>query len=277
MNQTTLFPPFTAIRTAWAITGKFTKEEESKLSAAIAEDDLKEIKKRATNIGGKEQQYVDGAISTTLSTLRSLEIVLKGRNLNFDENQKVKDIYLENIKDNIAFGNTAKDFFKSLPTMSITTGIGTISITQLVDKLSGGKADAIVWAFIALACAGAGYLINLYFKQAMRKRIQLQYVTQDYERNIYYEQYITRVKIILTSLYEDVDRIHSNIFGSPYSVNRKSHEIVDDLLKGVRSTMCEFVHKHMREKLVRPDLWPICEAGGKTAKQCRLWEGIKES
>jgi predicted DNA binding CopG/RHH family protein len=115
MNQTTLFPPFTAVRTAWAITGKFIKEEESKLSASIAEDDLKEIKKRAENIGGKEQQYIDGAVSTTLSTLRSLEIVLKGRNLNFDENQKIKDIYLENVKDNIAFGNTAKDFFKSLP------------------------------------------------------------------------------------------------------------------------------------------------------------------
>jgi len=275
MNQTTLFPPFTAIRIAWAITGKFTKEEESKLSAAIAEDNLKEIKNRAAAIGSKEQQYIDGAISTTLSTLRSLEIVLKGRNLNFDENQKVKDIYLENIKDNITFGNTVKDFFKSLPTMSITTGIGTISVTQLLDKLSGGKTDSITWVFIALACAGAGYLINLAVKRAMREKIQLQYISQDYERNIYFEQYINRIQIILTSLYEDIDRIHTNIFGNPYPEKRKSYEITDDLLRGVRSTMCEFVHKHMKEKVITPDLWPICEAGGKITKQCKLWEGIK--
>jgi hypothetical protein len=276
MNQTTLFPPFTTIRTAWAITGKFSKEEESKLSATIAEDNLKDIQKKAEKIGGREQQYVDGAIATTLSSMRSLEIVLKGRNLNFDENQKLRDIYLENIRDNIAFGENAKDFLKSLPTMSVATGIGTISIKQLLENLFGLKLDITTMALIGLSCAGIGYFINILKIIYTRKNKQLQYIAQDYERNVYYDQYISRVKVVLTSLYEDIDRTHRNIFGDKYPTNRKSHEIIDDLLKGVRSTMCKFVHKHMAEKKITPDLWHICETGGKLAGSCRLWEDVRE-
>lgn len=48
-------------------------------------------------------------------------------------------------------------------------------------------------------------------------------VQQDYDRNLYYEQYMSRVAMTLTSLYLDLDRIHQVVFGAPYPVSDGKH------------------------------------------------------
>lgn len=99
-------------------------------------------------------------------------------------------------------------------------------------------------------------------------------VQQDYDRNLYYEQYMSRVAMTLTSLYLDLDRIHQVVFGAPYPVSDgNTTAIVDNLLKGVRPTMCKYAHKHMRHRVITSDLWALCEGGGVPATQCRYWEG----
>lgn len=85
MAVTTTLAPFTAIRLAWAIAGKFTSEPEGKLSAQVAEQTLKGISARAAS-DPKEQSYVSQSEATIQASIRGLEIILKGRNLNFDEN-----------------------------------------------------------------------------------------------------------------------------------------------------------------------------------------------
>jgi len=44
---TKLLPPFTCVRLAWAIASKFSKDDDTKLSATIAEEALKSIKSQA--------------------------------------------------------------------------------------------------------------------------------------------------------------------------------------------------------------------------------------
>ena len=102
------------------------------------------------------------------------------------------------------------------------------------------------------------------------------YSKQDYERNLYFEQYVTRVCTTLTTMYSDIDRIHKRIFGDSYPLpDEKEAQIIKDTLKGVRHTMCHHAHKHMREGKITPKLWPLCEAGGKSAENCAHWEEIK--
>lgn len=272
---TKLLPPFTAVRLAWAITGKFSKDETTKSTALIAEDALKRIQTQAAQ-DVAEQQYVSEAVATIEATLRSLDVIYKGRELNFEENQKLRDAYMETMKENIDFGTKAQDFMKSLPTMAIT-GAGTAIPfgNYLADLLNvpDGQMGAFIWA-LGLAMAGAGHLIHTGVVRAMRKRTQTLYVKQDYERNLYYDQYVGRVAVTLTSLYFDLDRVHQTVFGVPYPVaTGDGTKIVEDTLRGVRPTMCKYVHAHMADGTITPSLWAVCESGGVPATQCRYWKG----
>jgi hypothetical protein len=121
--------------------------------------------------------------------------------------------------------------------------------------------------------AATGYLVNLAFVRRAREKTQQLYIEQDYERGLYYDQYVFRVSLILTSLYRDLDRIHKNIFGQFFFVDSiEADEIVNDMLKGVRSTFCKHVHTHMRERKITPSLWACCESGSLEAvKNCPEW------
>ena len=274
---TKLLPAFTAVRLAWAISGKSSNDETTQLTATIAEQALKPIQTQAAQ-DPKENQYVVEAAATIQATLRSLDVIYKGRELNFEENEKLREALMENVRENIEFGNKAQDFLKSLPTMAITGAGATITVgnylaSWLSLSSSATGTTAFLWAF-GLAMAGLGHVVHRGIVRAMRERTQLLYVHQDYERNLYYEQYVSRVAITLTSLYLDIDRIHQTVFGAPYPVAvGDATSIVEDLLRGVRPTMCKHAHKHMRAGIITPGLWTLCETGGLPATQCRHWEG----
>ena len=267
MATALLLPPVTAVRMAWALTGAFANDEHSKQSAVIVENALKDIRERAQS-DPMENKYVISALATLDACRRSLDTVYKGRNLNFDENEKLRTAYLDSVKEGIEFGKKAQAFVKSIPAMTISAATG-VTVAQAL-KLN----DLNLWA-VGLVLAAVGYLINLYFVRWARDRTQQLYVSQDYERNIYYDQYITRVDVILTSLYLDLNRIHKNVFGSQYPLDGiDAGPIVDEILRGVRPLMCSYVHKHTREKKITPELWPLCETGASEAvKACKWWEG----
>lgn len=266
MTQTHLLPPFTAVRMVWARTGHFPKDEHSQLSAVITEAALKDIKELARK-DPKEEAYVFSTIATMDASLRSLDTIYKGRELNFKENEKLREVHLDTIKENLDFGNKAKDFLKSLPTMTIGSA-GGVTLAQAL-KIP----NHYLWA-IGFGLAALGYLVNVGIVRMMRKRSQMLYVKEDYDRDIYYEHYVIRVVTTLSSLYLDIDRIHKNVFGEFYPVEMDTKEIVDDMLKGVRPTFCKYIQKHMAEKKIKPKIWPVCETGIEEAvKKCPYWEG----
>ena len=268
-TQTKLLPPFTAIRLTWALTGQFPKGPESHNIYALADRVLKDIQGQAK--GGPEQEYVDNTVAIIMAGMRTLDTVYKGRELNFAENEKLRSVALDNARENLEFGKKAQDFIKSLPAMTVTTGVGVISLNQLPMFQNN---NWLLWV-LGAGLAGLSYMVNLWIVRAMYVRKQRLYLKQDYERNLYFEQYVTRVSTTLTSMYLDIDRVHERVFGQPYPLEPPedvSH-IVEETLKGIRHTMCDYVHEHMREGKIVPRLWPLCETGGKTAEECELWEG----
>lgn len=267
MSQTFLLSPVSAVRMVWARTGMFSNDEHSKISAVLTEAALKSIKDRAEADNDDERRYINSAIATMDATLRSLDIIHKGRELNFEENEKLRKACLDLVKENLEFGKKAGDFLKLLPGMAIG-GAGGITVVQYF-KIS----DINLWA-IGLALAAIGYIVNLAIIRLMRKRTQMLYVVQDYERGLYYDQYVTRVATTLTALYLDLDRIHKNVFGQSYPVDVEVSDIIGEMLKGVRPTFCKYVHQHIREKKIEPEFWTLCETGKEDAvKKCPCWEG----
>lgn len=267
---TSLLPPLSAVRMAWALTGAFAKDDSSKRAAQAVENRMEYIIDRAekANTTKKEKEYVLNAIIGIKASMRSLETAYKGRNLNFQENEKLREVYLESVREGFDYGKKAKDFLTSLPGTSIG-GAGGITLASLL----GAARPVVLWG-VAIALAGVGFFVNVVIVQYCRKRKQSLYVAQDYDRDLYYEHYISQVSLILTSLYSDVDRIHRNVFGQEYPAKTDAPaNIVADLLKGVSPPLCKFVHKHMRQKKITPRLWSLCEAGSEAAKkECPLWE-----
>jgi len=264
-DATSYFPPATGVRIAWALTGKFPDSEGSKLSAVYAEAALKDIELQAKN-DPTEFKYVIGAKGMIFSSLRNLDTIYKGRELNFAENEKLRSVYLDTIKENIDFGNKAKDFLKSLPTMTIGSA-GGVTLAHVL----GIKGNVLLG--LGFLLAALGYLVNILIVRLMRKRTQKLYIREDYDRDLYYDQYITRIIMTLTSLYLDLNRLHENVFAKPYSDGREIGEIVESILSGIKPTYCKYVQKHMDQKKITPELWPMCETGEKEAvKYCRYWE-----
>ena len=273
MAQTSLLPPVTAVRMVWAWTGAFSNDKESKLSATLVEGKIKDIKDRAER-DENERKYVITALATMDASLRNLEVIYKGRQLNFEENEQLRKFYLDSVNENLDFGNKAKDILKSLPAMSIAGGAGGVTVAQYL-ATHFNLSSTQLWG-IGLAFAGLGYIINLIIVKCMRRSKQMLYVRQDYERNLYYDQYISRVSITLASLYLDLDRIHKNVFGQSYPVDGDVKAIVGDMLEVVRTTFCQYIHKHMRQKKITPELWSFCETGKTEAiEKCPFWEGKK--
>ena len=270
MAKTNLLPTVTAVRMVWAMTGKFSAEESSKSMATYVEDLLKKVEDRAAESGEPEQGYILAAVTTMKSSLRSLDTVYKGRELNFKENEKLRQAYLDSVKESLDFGNKARDFVKSLPTMTIGAA-GGITIAQAL-----GLNDLAIWG-AGIGLAALGYLINLWFVRIARRKTQMLYVVQDYERGLYYDQYLIRVRIILLGLYLDLERIHKRIFGENYETDTTpgaNADLIDNIMSGLASTFCKYTHEHMDKKVITPELWSMCESGNaEVVKRCKHWEG----
>jgi hypothetical protein len=260
--------PSTAVRFAWAIAGQFASEPESKICAQKAEEALKNLSAQAAT-DPKEHSYVSQCVATIQAAVRSLEVIYKGRELNFEENEKLRQAYIDNVQDSIQFGSRAKDYLKALPSMVIAgPGVaGTLGPT-LVDLFGFQEYQTLfLWGFGAVT-AGLGYLIYWGIVLLGRKKTQMLYVKQDYERNLYYDQYVARIKSALEGLYEDIDRLHEKAFSTRFG---GATGVVNDVLKGTESTMCQKVHEHMKHKIVTPEVWTLCEVGGERGRNCDLW------
>jgi len=270
MPKTNLLPTATAVRLAWALSGKFSNDDTSKMMATFAEIDLKNLEDKAANSTAEEKSYVNSATITIRSSLRSLETVYKGRELNFSENEKLREANLESIKDSLNFGNTAKDFLKSLPTMTIGAAGGVT-----VAKAIGIDSGLALWA-IGVALAAVGYMLNFFIVRAIRRKKQKLYVLQDYDRGLYYSQYVNRVKLILSGLFLDIESIHYRVFKENFETDITSDAImnqVEHILAGVNGTYCKYVHKHMAENKITPELWATCESGQEDAvKSCPFYD-----
>lgn len=268
MSKTALLPTGTAVRMVWAMTGKFSNDDSSKDMARYIEETLNSIEGKASKLGPTEESYITSAIATMKACLRSVETAYKGRELNFKENEKLRTAYLESVKESLDFGNKINDLLKSLPTMTIAT-LGGVTLAEWF-----GMSGINLWG-LGIFLAAAGYLVNLWFVRNARNRTQILYVSQDYERDLYYEQYLNRVKESFKGLYSDLERIHLRVFNENYEVKSDPAQIkdyVDSILAGVCPTFCKHIHTHMYEQKITPKLWAWCECGdAETTKKCPLW------
>jgi len=282
MEKTNLLPPEKAVKIAWARTGAFSESIHSQRYADLARIELNDIKSRSKN-DEKEKEYVSSAIAVIEANLRNLDTIYKGRELNFKENEKLRSSHLDYVKQSIEFGTRAKDYLKSLPSITLGGASG-VTLAQIL-----GASNIQLWVF-GLVSAAIGY--SIYWMVIRNSRIDKLwlYVIQDYERGIYYKHYLDRVTLTLNSLYIEIDRFHENIFGEKYPKDTEVNEVIRELLKGIQPTYCKYVHSHLKRGIVEDrngkkivgrkfrkkvgEQWFACESGIEDiVKNCPYWKG----
>ncbi|NVL91233.1 MAG: hypothetical protein HWN69_09650 [Desulfobacterales bacterium] len=263
-DQTTLLPPDIAVRIAWALTGQFSKSKQSKDIYLLADKQLKDIQEKAI---GKEKEYVDLAIPIVLAGMRSLDTIYKWRELNFEENEKLRSVALDDVKETMKFGQKAGDFLKSLPAMTVAAGGGAAFSIEVLNLPASA-----VWG-LGVGLAGASFWVYRWYTHMTNKQKQKIYLKQDYERNLYFEKYRNQVLETLETMYSDIDRVHKRVFHQEYKLEKTENasKIVEDALIGIKPTMCEHVSNHLEDGSITAEYWPRCEVGGKAAEECKQW------
>lgn len=280
-DKTSVLSPISAVEMVWALTATASEEDYSTDVAGHIDEKLKQILESHGD-HFQEKEYLTGAEAAIAAARRSLEIIYKGRKLNFDENKELRKESLKAFKETLTFGKNAKNVLESFPTMVVSTAIGDFTLVGLLDKVLSkfipSEYSTFIIVVVTLLFAACGYFIHRLAVIVSRKKKEGHLITQDIERNNYYEQYLDRSADILSSLYERLEAIHKKVFGQKYYPDEDADALVEKVIAGVRPTWCEYVGKHhMENKKITPKLWSVCETGSKEViEHCKHWKKEKE-
>jgi len=197
--------------------------------------------------------------------MRTLDVLYRWRDLNFKENGQLRELFLKDAESLETFGKSSGDFVKSLPSMSVTVGAGAIAVDQAFNLPDWQ------WWLVGAGLAGVGFILQTFSSFFSLKRRRMQSVQQDFERNLYYKNYLDRVKTALVATYSEIEEAHRKAFGSPYSVNEITEIVVEKVLSPLKGHECPFLNEHMRLGKITPTLWARCETGGEGAWHCPIW------
>jgi hypothetical protein len=206
-----------------------------------------------------EKRYLFRVLAAMECALRCLHLLYKGRNYNWQEIEKLHDVYLESLKDTVTFGEKFKDIFRALPAMALGSA-GGITLVEAFKTTPTSK----LW-LVGLLFAALGYFVDLFVVKWCSKRRRRNYIRLDYERTCYYIDYLTKIYPVLIHLYDNVKKIYEEIFEakskSEEDKEREEKEWIKEMVDQLDPHRCEYIEIHMESNKITPELWPRCETG----------------
>jgi hypothetical protein len=274
MDATSILPPSQAVEIAWGLSNQFSEDCRAQLQAEKARTHLERVIESPKGEGAdEEKRYVAGTQGLIDGALRTLHIIVAGRDLNIKDLDQLREKKQENIE---AFARLSGNL-QSMGSRGMTTLFaGTVGGVGLAEALSRWTAikeiDVAVIQGLAILAAGAlGYGIHEFIiAPVVRRVLTRELIKKDYDRTLYFDQYYQRCRWALESLYEQVEDWHKKVFGARHAPETNAKEVVSHVLQGGQSTFCPWVHKHVKKGWIKgwiePDLWSLCETGGTRLK-----------
>jgi len=276
-DSSLILPPSIAVSLTWQFTSIFSENSSYKLIKGDYENILnglidlaKEVDKKDPKKKDLEQRYVKSSIILIKSALRNLQIIIDGRNLNFKEENELRQKSQDLIDNFSTFSRNLQSIIPRLGSVTVAGAAGGIPIatlvTDLLEKWIPKDVVGLIFPLTIAGVAGIGYIVNsVVITPYLIKRFQSEKIRADYHRNLYFEQFIDKSQLVLVDLYCQICQIHDQIFQNSKSDKTKNdaEKFVENLLAGSRGRMCKYVHKHMQDKKVKitDKLWALCETG----------------
>lgn len=212
-----------------------------------------------------EKRYLFRVLAAMECALRCLNLLYKGRNYNWQEIEKLHEVYLESLKDAENFGKKFKGIFRALPSMALGSA-GGITLVEAFKTTPTSK----LW-LVGLLFAALGYFVDLFVVKWCSKRRRRNYIRLDYERTCYYIDYLTKIYPVLIHLYDNVKKIYEEIFAAPNKSkteidkekekSEKEKEWIKEMVDQLDPKRCKYIDIHMESNKITPELWHRCETG----------------
>ena len=281
--------PDSTLKYAWSLTLSFSGHDDAKLEAQYVRDAIKGIGIRVTKrVDNSEEEaradaikdlrYFEAIEAAINSCVRNLLTITRGRNKNFEETDELLKSQIESIN--------------SLTNLSanLQSGLG-----RLASMTFGGATTGAIIAYFSpnlptwvlpLSVAGIGALAYGVHETVIvprsKRNVETELIKTEARRGMYFQQFVRRARTTLHSLLDDVLRIYSEVYGSPFHEEKfddpaERRKIVADTLRGIENEspfVCKYLTKHYLEDKITRDLWVICESG-REPEYCKHWEGAK--
>lgn len=266
MAKTKFFPPERAIEIAWARTTQLSSNQAARVDAERAKEQMDDLLKKAEEKGSdKEKRYVNGVYSAIESTFRNLVTARNALDLNFTEVLKLREKRSENIQYNETFSSELQSLIPRLSEMTIGGVTGGVLLSAIVENWFPPSLKPYAMPLVLAFSAAATYIIHeTLVKPWVRKKLEMEVIKLDYDRIMYYAQYVERVKASLKGLFNKVNRLHEHIFEDNYYKEKVDPDkFVNDVLVGMEPSMCDYVADCISppKEVITSDLWSRCETG----------------
>ena len=238
--------------------------------AALVEKHLASHINGRKRINGVQDRYLDRIKIAMSVALRNLNVVYKGRNLDFQENEKLRNAYLEAIRADVEFGTGIHEFLRNLPAMvtgSIVAIIVGMTVGSETDISQYTGLQKILAGAVILVAALIGFWVKRLFTWLSVKKKKRLYVLQDYERNLYFKNYLKKGEKILQELLMELHTIHNGIFKTKSQGLMEDKKEVSRMVMQQHPTWCKYIYQHRRENKITPEVWAYCENGNEIAKE----------
>ena len=276
--------PEQVVQWAWGLTiahsGSENETDLQPQEKSIREE-MKNVRQKLTDednkspLKGKDIQYMDNVLAAIDGTVRTLLIIIRGRNKNFEETDSLMEMY---IKKNESINNFTLSFQSAFGRVASMTFGGT-SATAIVATLFP---DLAVWIF-PLILSGCGALFYGFYELVATPRKDRENrkarIRNDYQRDVYFLNYIERCKSALVGLLLNTFSAYETIYDKSYVNSAKSklndtetmrakrnyaEKIVENALAPLgRKYYCDNIHECYRNKVFINDfnIWANCESG----------------
>lgn len=271
---------------AWALTLGYSEDEEAKGRADNIRNRLEEIKrtvhekakgKKADEIESADRLYVDSVLAAIDSCERTLLTIIRGRNQNFKETDRLMDTQIKNAE---ASSRVMLNFHSALPRVFATGGgaAGTVLVKFFLDSVFKIEIPDEVLYSAAVVAAGAVYgIYQLMVAPETSKRAQQEIVKNDYRRNVYYKSYLARSRGSLNALFSEILNIYERVYGEKYEPKYDNEEerqkVVMNAIGGseaLSGKWCPKIHEHYHKNKITPVEWTACESAIGYEK-CSKW------
>jgi hypothetical protein len=209
-DRTMYLPPEVAVKIAWELSGQYSSNPIERNIAHSTNEKLRALGERVSrlNPNSKEAQYVSAALALIGATERTLQTTISGRDLNMKEEDQLREESQKNILYFSQFSSNLQSIIPRIGSMTIVGAGGGIAVTELFEQVLQELPDYVLPLTIAFAAA-VGYLLHgLVVVPIVKRKLQRDKIQADYNRDLYYTQYVNRAKETLKDLYMSLERLH---------------------------------------------------------------------